>query len=170
MGLDVDAYKNVVALGGPETDSDEVSADVRVRYADPEFFPNRCDEFPDGTPLEAEESWGFVAGGYGTYNRWREQLAKLAGYEKTMGRGILGYEETHQHGAIVAGSGPFYELIWFPDNEGSIGTAVCTKLAKDFAEFERAAELLEDHWFMEKYLDFKNAFELASEGGIVNFC
>ncbi|MNJ79827.1 hypothetical protein D3C77_779790 [compost metagenome] len=46
------------------------------------------------------------------------------------------------------------------------------KLAKDFADFDERAKYFdgdEDGWFYKKYLDWKKAFELASDGGTVDF-
>lgn len=169
MGLDVYAYKNVKPIGDADTDSDEVSADFRVCYADPKFFAGRCDEWPDGTPLAAEDFMDGYSGGYGGYCAWREELAELGGHPRTEGLSLFGsIDYTYSHGAEAAGCGPFWELIWFPDCEGTLGTAVCKKLAADFIEFEAKANQIGGR-FLDIYNQFKDCFEFASENGAVNF-
>lgn len=77
---------------------------------------------------------------------------------------------SHAAGAWQAEGGPFWELIHFADNEGTIGPATAAKLAKDFAEFQAEADKLEDdveaRWFREKYADWRKAFEVAARKSI----
>ena len=62
---------------------------------------------------------------------------------------------------------PFYELINFSDCEGFIGPKTSAKLAKDFAAWQEKAG--ERGWFSEKYAQWRAAFELAANGGVVQF-
>ena len=113
-----------------------------------------------------EDSFGFGAGSYGGYNQWREQLAALAGYTKTYSdyHRCLRHDRT-AHDCVA---GPFWELICFSDCEGTIGSQVSKKLYLDFVAYEdEARDLGED--FFAVYQCFKEAFELASDNGAVEF-
>jgi hypothetical protein len=70
--------------------------------------------------------------------------------------------------------GPFWELIQFADNEGYIGPTVAAKLATDFANWaDRAKEFAKDpevgEWWLVSYNKWRQAFELAADGGVVDF-
>ena len=114
---------------------------------------------------------GFRAGSYSGYNHWREKLAEIAGYPSIetdrFGSGLK--EMRHDAGAREAGSGPFYELIWFSDCEGIIGPITSAKLARDFADFQAKADAVEDDYWREKYGKWRQAFEMAAEEGAVDF-
>lgn len=91
----------------------------------------------------------FRAGSYSGYNAWRADLQK-------------------QFNPSRDPDGPFYELIWFADNEGVIGP-------------EAAADLLADYRLLgatytsfyrdggEAWADWGKAFELAADGGLIDF-
>lgn len=171
MGLDISAYRNITKVdcvydadgepihpvtGDPlewETDYDTTA------YANPDF-PGRAEGVEDRAVYKAAERMGFRAGSYGGYNLWREELAKLAGYESAG----AAWGET---------SGPFWELISFSDCEGTIGPVVSAKLARDFADWdERAKQHVvenDDGWFYAKYQDWRRAFEMAADRGMVSF-
>jgi hypothetical protein len=132
-------------------------------------FPGRADDIEDRAVYKAQDSFGFRAGGYSGFNAWRNELAKMAGYP-------LGQYE--QYGKLwdsycvacwEGAKGPFSELINFSDCEGIIGSAVAAKLAKDFAEFQAAAEKVEMPHFIIKYTEWRKAFEMAADAGAVRF-
>ena len=162
MGLDITAYSQLKDTGRPfDLDVDEGNTYIPHNHPD---FATRCVEF---TPWHAFEYEGYLhayIGAYSYYGRWREQLAKLAGYSPLTG----GYF-TYSSGVWAATEGPFRELIDFTDCDGVLGTAVCQKLAEDFAEYEASARLLGDEDFLYTYLQFKAAVEWASDGGAVVF-
>lgn len=95
------------------------------------------------------ETHGFRAGSYGGYNEWRRGLQE-------------------QFNLPRRPDGPFYELIWFADNEGSIGPEAAADLLVDFRA-HAASAFPEDDWARAKYADWVKAFELASTGGLVSF-
>lgn len=64
---------------------------------------------------------------------------------------------------------PFYELVVFADNEGTIGPATCAKLAKDFEQWSSWAHGSGDDWFIRLYDEFKQAFKDAANNGAVEF-
>lgn len=160
MGLDITAHTGLTKAEG---------GDLVLRPNIGEFA-GREDGVEIGCAYRAAASFDFRAGSYGGYNAWREQLAKLAGYPPTERRGYDGKIEMRCAAACWNGAtGPFSELINFADNEGTIGPAVARKLAADFAQFEKQAKAAHDGWFSDRYRDWKRAFEMAADGGAVEF-
>lgn len=110
-------------------------------------FPGRADEIEHGALYGFDKEIRFRAGAYSTYNRWREKLARFAGY-------------TSQEDCWSGTEGPFWELINFSDCEGDLGTATCRKLLADFRSF---------HSMDEDYLAWMSLFEHAADNGVVRF-
>jgi len=115
-----------------------------------------------------EDSYGFRAGSYSGYGLWRNDLAQLAGWASA--------QEVWDLVKDGAAKGPFLALINFADNEGVIGPATAAALAADFAHFEKKAALWaaerggrDGGWFIEVYRDWKRAFEMAADHGMVAF-
>jgi hypothetical protein len=162
MGLDIRAYSQLKDTGRPfDWAVDEENAYIPHNHQD---FATRCVEFTPGNAFEYKSSYRAHIGLYITYVNWREQLAILAGYSPAT-RGSHPYSL----GAWAATEGPFWELIDFTDYDGVLGTAVCQKLAEDFAAYEESARRLGDEDFLYTYLQFKAAVEWASDGGAVVF-
>ncbi len=76
---------------------------------------------------------------------------------------------------------PFYELINFSDCEGQIGPKVSEKLFQDFANPENEKKFLDycktnfgtdylEDFYQANWDDFKKAFEIARQGGLVQWC
>ena len=84
-------------------------------------------------------------GAYTGYNQFRDQLEKIATNTQ------------------------LYELIMFSDCEGYIGSVVSKKLAQDFQDLEVIAKEKLEERDLNIFLEFKNAFELASHNGCVSF-
>jgi len=169
MGLDISYYKGVAKSdveldrdGEPVLPNDDWSFyDDHARvYVNPDF-PGREDDLKDGW-YSVEDSDSFCAGSYGSYNRWRSELCLAA----------LGVPPSAVWEGRVT-EGPFYELVNFSDCEGVIGPKTSAKLAKDFADWEGKIAAGIDYevrgYFMEKYAQWKAAFEMASQGGMVCF-
>jgi hypothetical protein len=155
MGLDITAYRQL-ALDPEATGEDMGDTHARI-YANP-HFPGRAVPLADGWYTYAD-SMSFRAGSYGGYGQWRQALATLAGYGNA--EDCWGED---------GDTGPFSELINFSDCEGAIGPVVSAKLAKDFAEFDgAAAKVMADPWFYERYAHWRKAFEMAADGGAVEF-
>lgn len=160
MGLDVTAYSGLQKL----TD-DDGKFTVWLGGNDP-AFAGRAPEFEAGEVYGFENSIDGWSGGYGKYNRWRELLAKLAGYPETNGSHAAACWADTAREPITGG--PFYELIDFTDCDGVLGTAVCAKLANDFAEWDDRAKKIGGDWY-EAYVVWRRVFELASDRGAVKF-
>jgi len=164
MGLDITAYRKLSPEPSATEDNETIVQLSRalVDWTEKEF-PGRTQGVVAGMYSFAER-FGFRAGSYSGYNRWREWLAKVAGLEAPK---LIWESESP--------SGPFVELINFADNEGIIGPLVSAKLAKDFAEHEeRIASLASDEqsfdpYNLEKYRAWRKAFEMAADGGAVEF-
>jgi len=145
-----------------------------------EHFPHQGEGLPDTEVVESlGEEYGFRAGSYSGYGEWRDDLATAAGYPG-------GAQEVWSRADGGEYGFPFEELINFPDNEGVIGPVASQKLYKDFVEQEekimksidewylkihptKSYDKSDLKWFIDKYNDWKHAFKLASDNGMVIF-
>lgn len=165
MGLDITAYRKLKRVKSPEMEGEEPvnwQAECHIRESDIDLtesnFPGRTDGLAPGV-YTFEDKVDVYAGSYGGYNQWRDQLARHSGYPSA--------SAVHQ---APPDEGPFVELINFSDCEGYIGASVASKLAKDFAEHQfRILAESENAYFIEKYLEWRKAFEMAADGGAVEF-
>lgn len=152
MGLDITAYKNLKRVNNPErgedgdlvnwerlVDIDQASLDYTEQH-----FKGRTQGLEAGV-YSYESEHDFRAGSYGCYSRFRDKLEQ------------------------IASNSQLHELIVFSDCEGFIGSVVSKKLAKDFLDLEQIAKENLDRIDFGTYLNFKEAFELASENGCVSF-
>jgi|ERR1043165_53304 hypothetical protein len=163
MGLDIIyCSKLTPAVGNEAFDSTgELGEEWRQIYVNPDF-PGRAAGLKHQHAYKADTEEYFRAGSYSGYNAWRECLAVLAGYPDG--------DRGHASSAWQMTGGPFWELINFSDCEGTIGPAMSSKLAQDFAEFQDKADQHEDEWFKKLYGKWRVAFETAADGGCVIFC
>lgn len=107
---------------------------------------------------------GFHAGSYGGYNRWRRDLANQ--FNPYAGEEIA--ENGLRYPLEPDPEKPFYELIWFADNEGTIGPEAAADLLVDFQN-HASAYSPDLYWMRALYADWTRAFELAADGGLVSF-
>ena len=169
MGLDITAYRKLAKVIIPEG-AEAADYPAPRMYHNP-AFPGRADDVPEGSYIGLEE-FGFRAGSYGGYGEWRNQLAEFAGYAEGVENFFGGERKSFSATAFDAKGGPFWELICFSDCEGTIGTAISAKLAKDFAENQPRADAYDGpdaEWFKARYADWRKAFEMAADGGAVEF-
>lgn len=170
MGLDISAYRKATPIN-LEADEDGEPLDPAMRkayYNDDltrlydlrevyqDVFSAQADGLEPGFYL-FEESMGFRAGSYGSYNMWRRALAEVGGYTA---------EDAHD-GKVLAG--PFFELVNFSDCEGTIGPKTSAKLLNDFVLLKERAESMMSNYDFQKYEDWTQAFTMASDGGFVSF-
>ena len=178
MGLDITAYRKLTKLD-VVFNADEEPIDPTtheeigdyVRFYVNHHFPGREQGIEHRAIYSYEGAESVMSRGYGGYNRWREQLAKLAGYPLTEYVNSFGQkEQAHAAACWEGATGPFSELINFADNEGVIGPVVAAKLAQDFADFEeRAAAVGDGDYFYSGYQDMKRGCEMAADGGALDF-
>lgn len=178
MGLDVNAYSGCAKLdvvfdaNGEPIDPNTrklIDYDKYIRiYLNPDF-PGRANEFEDKAFYSYKNSASINCGAYSRYNRWRDDLAKLAGYPVGQYEQYGTKYDSHCVPCWTGETGPFSELINFSDCEGVIGASVSKKLAADFAEFQTKANAHHDEYFRKKYTEWRTAFDLASDSGCVRF-
>lgn len=163
MGLDITAYSRLTAVGKHVEDWCE--EDDHVHAFSYDSFPQSfrgipilgTDYFPDGSAFleggcyavtDNTETHGFRAGSYGGYNVWRANLQEQFNPDR------------HP-------DGPFYELIWFADSEGTIGPEAARDLLADFQELADP-DVVPAGW-PNRFSDWTRAFELAAADGLVRF-
>lgn len=167
MGLDISYYSELVVDPTAAVDEEGNPEDwdnCHKFYRNPDF-PGRADDIDPAVVYRGLMDGDFRAGSYGGYNQWRDALARLIGQPSAQAV----WDSKEQ-------SGPFFELIHFSDCEGTIGTAVSAKLAKDFQDwhdravaFSPKAHLYDDEDFIRKYKEWQTAFETAANRGCVCF-
>lgn len=150
MGLDITAYGNIKI----------------VKDDEPEYYFSNT-EFPQSNmpdienkeiQIEFDEEFDFRAGSYSGYNKFRNDLCFVA-------NGIKDKELW----ASKDESLKFYWLINFTDCDGYIGTSYCKILYDEFVNYEDEVKSKLNEYFHETYDNFKEAFKLASNNGLVSF-
>jgi hypothetical protein len=173
-----DARRAFMEGGLPGDHYEHELADIiglHIPYINPDF-PQRADDLPFSA-YRPGRSWGFRAGSYSGYNRWREELAALAGVTlgdrdedgARLSRFWAECSEMEERGDTP--SVRFWQLIHFSDCEGVIGPSICRKLADDFDAMADAA--VASHtatWWLDLYSTWRRAFREAGDtGGWVAF-
>lgn len=160
MGLDISYYSRLKYLRPYEEDYDWDNGETSISI-NPAFV-DRADGLKEGIYDTTQgEGGGFRAGSYSGYNQWRNDLAGLLG--KTA-------EEIWEANQAPA----FFELIHFSDCEGVIGPKTSAKLAADFQNYQERAEaysltLGDGGYWLQKYNQWRTAFETAADDGAVDF-
>ena len=152
MGLDITAYSKVTPL-----DDDSDAYDVRL--IDNTAFPGRAAPFKNGM-YDCRDTLDVFHKSYGTYNEWRDWLAKIAGYHGARDMWVI-----KEPGQPI----PFWEIINFSDCEGTIGTVACKKMLKDFEDYDQKARSAEESWLYDTYVDIHEGLKLAANGGCLKF-
>lgn len=172
MGLDITAYSRLKHVGkhaiDPELNEDEPGPWC---YYEGHVLAYAYDSFPAsfaGIPVlgkrdgfieggcyvrtDATQTHPFRAGSYSGYGAWRSDLREQFNPEEDP-------------------DGPFFELIYFADNEGSIGPDAARELLRDFRLNANLYSVSELHpgWWRDKYDDWTRACELAADGGLIDF-
>ena len=165
MGLDIIAYsrlkKNEYLSNKKDEDKDYIYDDCLLimspRLAEIEkAFPGRTEPLKyNGDVYDCENYEWINIGSYSTYGWFRWALE-----------------------AFSENRDCFNELIDFSDCEGIIGSIVSKKLYEDFSSnaesFEQWVHLKFDAYdselLLQMYRKFESAFEIAKDGGAVEFC
>jgi hypothetical protein len=166
MGLDIKAWEKAT-LTDPHERTDDCYDEGHVRAFVYDGFerslrglePNRC-------YLVGGDHVAFQAGSYGGYGEFRRALCQAALHGVTP-------EQVWADPDSYAGR-PFFELIQFADNEGTIGPEAAADLATDFANervrvVPRLARAGDAGWMVAKYGKWQKACELAAGTGLVEF-
>ncbi len=160
MGLDIVAYQGLT-----KTDAEE-----NIHVSHNEFGYNS--DLQTGWYDCEGQSFHFRAGSYSGYNSWRRALCEAI-------HGVSDVEFWKD--AENFNGQPFYELINFSDCEGQIGPKVAEKLYQDFTNPENEKKFLDyckakfdtayiEDLYQANWDDFKKAFEIARQGGLVQWC
>lgn len=176
MGVDIYAYTKVQKLNALALEDGEAVdkatlepiADCVRAYSNSDF-PGRDEGLEDRAFYSYEECLDILSMGYGGYNFWRRELAKLAGWPAVPYEQYGRIEMREDAAAWNAESGPFWELINFSDCEGCIGPVVAAKIARDFAEHQAKADAHPDERFRERYNSMRKGFEAAANNGLIRF-
>jgi len=176
MGLDITAYRKLTKLdvlfnedGEPVDPATREPIENYFKVNSNPDFPGREEGLIDRAAYSYEEVDSVFSRSYGGYGRWREVLAKLAGYPATAYVRHGQTDMLHAAACWEGATGPFSELINFSDCEGVIGPVVSAKLAKDFAEFDERAKAITDDYFYEGYCEMRRGAEMAADGGALSF-
>lgn len=178
MGLDITAYRQLKKMDAVfDEDGDPINPVTRIPFDRcTQFrvngdFPGRNGSVEHRAVYAYEEFHSFRAGSYGSYNAWRDELAKLAGYPAVpVDRYKTGsVQMRHDQGAWDSDGGHLFELICFSDCEGVIGPETSAKLAKDFADLQSKIDAHPDEYFRGRCAEWRKAFEMAADGGAVDF-
>lgn len=162
MGHDVHAWGRIKPAPANAYNRDAWPGYDTTKYV--ECWASDLDRHADGLHrglYSFETKAHFYAGSFSRYARWRELLAKLAGYpaaqalpqefldrrsaqsgltaaEINMLYGVPRTRPCHEIGAVAAGGGPFWELL-DAAYDATIGEKTSQKLLADFVEFDEAA-------------------------------
>lgn len=160
MGLDATAYSTATLLEPHERTDDCWDEHRRAYIIDPDFHRSLRGLVSDRC-YAVEGSRVRVSNSYGGHGHLRRELARV----------FLGVEpEAVWRAPDDYADRPFFELIHFADNEGTIGPEAAADLAADFAAGrEQFRAEVEDHWNRAKYDEWAAAFTIAAHHGLVDF-
>ncbi|WP_322013514.1 hypothetical protein [Paraburkholderia sp. J12] len=168
-GLDVTAYSGLTNVESPVLSSDGRPQGKNQVILSPVDFPERFQGLESGKVYQFKSSFDFRAGSYLGYNIWRDELAKLAGYQPSLSTRNNVVEMRYDETVWKMDHGPFWELIDFSDAEGVIGPEVCRKVYQDFVQYRSQAAQVPDAGFFESYGDWMKAFEMCADNGAIVF-
>jgi hypothetical protein len=176
MGLDITAYKNIKLVDvlddmelWEERYDWKTTTYIHPVYVDDVHFIEQLEDssLQSGGVYEFEEQYNFRAGSYSGYNAFRDWLSQWA--LGVSAREVWNNAEEYK-------DKPFYLLINFSDCEGYIAGSAVNKLLEDFVSHEdemrkHAESLTSDiqEWYLSRYEAWRQAFELASNNGYVEF-
>jgi hypothetical protein len=171
-GLDVTAYEGLEIVKAPRFYQDGEPLGPQQVKLEPgeDEFAARFAGLQAGKVYHYRNAFEFSAGSYSGYNRWRNELARLAGYPASASTSVKGVsEQRYDATAWKLKKGPFWELINFSDAEGVIGPQACKRIYADFIQYQPAIRGHADADFLASYNDWFKAFKLCANGGALAF-
>jgi hypothetical protein len=176
MGLDITAYRKLTKVEGAKiVDYEPCDADgepldfwTHLYVLQPGGLEGREAPLEIGGVYAAEETHEFRAGSYIWYSDWRDNLARIAGYQPNAGGRF-----PHAEAAWDADGGLLWEWINFSDSEGVIGPVAAEKMYRELSELK----ISEGDFpspnvysnFMDKVPLWIKAWDIARHGGAVKF-
>lgn len=161
MGLDATAFTAATLLEPHDEDEDCWENHIQAFVIDPSFHRSLRGLVEDRC-YAADATTAHVGNSYGGHSQFRDRLSRVfLGVEP---RVIWESPETYA-------DRPFFELIHFADNEGTIGPDAAADLAADFAEGRTLwwSKVDDDDWLLRKYDEWATVFAAAADGGLVRF-
>lgn len=153
MGLDITAYSNIKKRELLEYEESE------YYFSNSGFIQSDMINIENKEiQIDFDESFDFRAGSYGGYSIFRNELC-LASNNITAEQLWSLQDETLK----------FYWLINFSDCEGYIGTSYCKILYDEFVKYEEDVKIKLDEYYHQTYDNFKEAFRLGANNGLVDF-
>jgi hypothetical protein len=173
MGLDITVHTKIEPAVPPMMEDDPTEIDWDAAYENGivhVFAYNGFEQSLGGLTNETwvrsvGDEWSFRAGSYGGYSDFRDLLCTT----------VLGVSPNEVWtNAEEYRYKPFYEIINFADNEGTIGPIACYDLSVDFAMHremvaDAVAAMRDGDYFMEKYDEWTRAFADTAMTGLVQF-
>ena len=89
-GLDITAYESLTIVKSPKLTADGEPQGANQVLLSAVDFPERIQGLESGKVYRFKTSFEFRAGSYSGYNAWRNELAKLAGYEQSLHKNFDG--------------------------------------------------------------------------------
>lgn len=173
MGLSVIAYAKATPTehraavkenGIPEEWCPDDAREDHVKAFAYAGFEQSLDGLEPGVCYEVGEPFRGGSFSYGGYGEWRRDLCKIM--LNVDPQVVWDNPDSYR-------DEPFYELIRFADNEGTIGPKAAARLAEDFdgyrAKYVEAHDSDPDPWMIQRYESMSDAFHLAASGGLVDF-
>lgn len=178
MGLDIRAYSKLSYAGHHEPWDEEredkhYNKHIEV-FSYPEFARHALAGVPDVRPMSVGETdlmsggcyvitpdtvmHDFCAGSYSGYGQFRRMIADSFNVYRDWIDGSPSPE------------GPFYELLWFADNAGTLCEVAALNLLTDFRQHEAEMCSWADGRGASLIRDWIRACELAADGGLIEFC
>lgn len=170
MGLDITVHTQVEKIptsAVPLTEDGEIDyveaweTDlVHTFVIDAGFMQSLRGLDQDGWVKSVGDSYHFRAGSYGGYGFWRDALSYFA----------LGVPASYVWAMPQAYTDkPFFELINFADNEGSIGPEAAADLAEDFRNLHDKAKADMEPDVLRLYETWMKACADAAHRGMIEF-
>ena len=161
MGLDVSVYQNVRITKS----EDDYSF---MAFVIDDAWKYKINNLVDGAKYTGDATHADVSYPYGAHNRFREDLLRLTGRSDLLTeRGRIDWDALERESSI-----PFFELLFFADNEGCLDHSISDTLYRNFLEWLSSAEKFcaEDGYTLGKYKDWLRVFsDGKQEGSVVVF-
>jgi hypothetical protein len=176
MGLTLTGYANVTDCGeqsrgnwDEETQSLNLTQQVYIYKEAEPFFSQWLGSLKEGHVYKFSGELASYDSGYGTFNNLRKFICKFA-----MNRTLKEFwDEPEPFKGL-----PFFEILYFGDNEGFIGPEGCRKLAHDFEKYRLEFEIflaksfqdgLNHRYFFKLYNDLLKVFKTGADNGFVQY-
>lgn len=166
MGLSVRAFSSALLLEPHEVDQEGACADhVLAHVIDPRFHRS-LQGLEDGRCYEVDWSSSVVVhSSYSGHNRFREALCALIAP-------VITPADVWKDPDSFADSLPFFELINFADNEGTIGPHAALSLLSDFETHlgDWRSVYGQNEYGSAQYREWLTALKVAAATGLLYFC